>query len=166
MALFEPVFDALGAAGVRYVVVGGVAVVLHGHARLTADLDIAVDLTPEAAGAAMSALEALGLRPRLPVDPSSFADPTVRASWIAERGMKVFSMWDPEKPLLSVDVFVENPIDFEELWERSETVELGDSRPRVASIADLIRLKRLADRPQDRADIEALEAIDAARAKR
>ena len=166
MALFEPVFDALGAAGVRYVVVGGVAVVLHGHARLTADLDIAVDLTPEAAAAAMAALEALGLRPRLPVDSSGFADPAVRARWIDERGMKVFSMWDPENPLLSVDVFVENPIDFEELWERSEVVELGDSQPRVASIADLIRLKHLADRPQDRADIEALEAIAAAREKR
>ena len=80
--------------------------------------------------------------------------------------MKVFSMWDPENPLLSVDVFVENPIDFGELWERSEVVELGDSQPRVASIADLIRLKHLADRPQDRADIEALEAIAAAREKR
>lgn len=165
MALFEPVFDALGAAGVRYVVVGGVAVVLYGHARLTADLDIAIDLTPEAASVAMAALGDLGLRPRLPVDPAGFADPAVRANWIDERG-KVFSMWDPEEPLLSVDVFVENPIDLEELWERSETVELGDSRPRVASIADLIRLKRLAARPQDHTDIQALEAIDATRAKR
>ena len=44
--LFEPVLEALNARDVRYVVVGGLAVVLHGHARLTADLDIAVDLSP------------------------------------------------------------------------------------------------------------------------
>lgn len=163
MALFEPVFEALEAAGVRYVVVGGVAVVLHGHARLTADLDIAVDLSPRAAAVAMKALEGLGLRPRLPVDPAGFADPTVRAQWIDEAGMKVFSMWDPHDPLRSVDVFAENPIDFEELWRRSEPVAIGDTRTRIASIADLIQLKRLAARPQDHADIEALEALDASR---
>ena len=39
MSLFEPIFEALNRQNVRYVVVGGVAVVLHGHARLTADLD-------------------------------------------------------------------------------------------------------------------------------
>ncbi|HJR97352.1 MAG TPA: hypothetical protein VJ979_05550 [Actinomycetota bacterium] len=35
MTLFEPIFAALERAGVRHVTVGGVAVVLHGHARLT-----------------------------------------------------------------------------------------------------------------------------------
>jgi len=44
VAIFAPVFEALNGARVRYVVVGGVAVVLHGHARLTTDLDLVVDL--------------------------------------------------------------------------------------------------------------------------
>ncbi|HVF07549.1 MAG TPA: DUF6036 family nucleotidyltransferase [Actinomycetota bacterium] len=166
MPLFEPVFAALDAAGVRYVVVGGVAVVLHGHARLTADLDIAIDLTPDAARAAIVALEGLGLRARLPIAPAGLADPATRRSWIEERGMRVFSMWDPEQPLVSVDIFVEDLIDFDGLWERAVDVDLGGSRPRVASIADLIHLKRMADRPQDRADIEALEAIASARGER
>jgi hypothetical protein len=47
--LFRPVFEALDAARVRYVVVGGLAVVLHGHARLTADLDLMIDLASEPA---------------------------------------------------------------------------------------------------------------------
>ena len=46
MAIFEAIFAALDACGGRYVVVGGVATVLHGHARLTADVDIVVDLDP------------------------------------------------------------------------------------------------------------------------
>jgi hypothetical protein len=37
---FEVIFQALELAGVRFLVVGGVAVVLHGHARFTADLDL------------------------------------------------------------------------------------------------------------------------------
>jgi len=44
---FEPVLKGLSDAGVRYLVVGGVAVVLHGHLRTTGDLDLVVELSPE-----------------------------------------------------------------------------------------------------------------------
>ncbi len=54
--VFEEVCGALNRARVRYVVVGGVAVVLHGYPRLTADLDLVVDLAPEQAAAAIDAL--------------------------------------------------------------------------------------------------------------
>ncbi len=40
MLLYEPLFRALNASEARYVVVGGVATVLHGYARLTADIDL------------------------------------------------------------------------------------------------------------------------------
>jgi hypothetical protein len=166
MALFEPIVEALNRNHVRYVVVGGVAVVLHGHARLTADLDLAVDLSPSEARNAVETLVALGFTPRAPVDPSGFADPSTRARWIAEQGMKVFSMWDPANPMRSVDLFVDNPVDFEELWAGSELIPLVGTEVRVASIPDLIRLKQLAGRPEDRLDIEALETIMKRRGKR
>ena len=146
-------------ADVRYVVVGGVAVVLHGHARLTADLDLAVDLEPAAARRAMGALTDLGLRPRAHVRPEDFADPDVRSSWRREQGMLVFSMVDASDPLRAVDVFVDEPIPFEDLYERAIGVDLGGITVRVASIQDLITLKRAAGRPQDDTDIAALEEI-------
>ena len=108
---------------------------------------------------AIDALIGLGLRPRAPVDAWGFADPGTRARWAAERGMRVFSLQDPQEPLRIVDLFVENPIDFEELWSRSELVPLSGTTARVASIPDLIRLKQLAGRPEDALDIEALRAI-------
>jgi hypothetical protein len=159
VTLFEPIFAALERAGVRYVTVGGVAVVLHGHARLTADLNLVVDLAPQPAADAVAALTAIWFRPRLPIDASGFADQSVRERWVMEQGMTVFSMWDPDDPLRSVDLFVEQPIDFEELWERSVAVDIEGTPVRVASIVDLIRLKRIADRPMDREDIAALEHI-------
>ena len=166
MSLFEPIFEALNRAEVRYVVVGGVAVVLHGHARLTADLDLAVDLAPAPARRVIDVLVGLGLRPAAPVDPGGFADPGTRAGWIAERGMQVFTMRHPDDPLRQVDLFVEETVPFEELWARAEQVRLEDLSVRVASIPDLIRMKELADRPLDRDDVESLREIQEMRDRR
>jgi hypothetical protein len=159
VSLFEPIFEALNASGVRYLVVGGLATVLHGFARLTADVDLVIDLSPDAALKGIEALSGLGFRPRVPVDARQFADPDVRRQWIAEKGMQVFTMIDPGNPMRAVDLFVESPFPFDELWRRSDIMMLGRIEVRVASIPDLIAMKRRADRPQDRLDIEALEAI-------
>jgi len=159
VSLFEPVFEALNRAQVRYVVVGGLATVLHGHARLTADIDLVIDLSRAEAKKTLEALVGLGFRPRAPVEPLAFADPAMRGRWIQEKGMRVFSLWDPDNPMREVDLFVEHPVDFDDLWSRSEVIELTRTTVRIASIPDLIYLKRLAGRPQDLADIEALEVI-------
>jgi predicted nucleotidyltransferase len=162
MSLFEPIFKGLNDAGVRYVVVGGLAVVLHGHARLTADLDIIVDLDEAQARRAIETLSRLGLRPRVPVDPRDFADASIRTAWVRDRGMQVFSMVDPANPMRLVDLFVEHPIPFEELWSRSREFDLMGTPVRVASIQDLIRMKQATGRAQDADDIKALQVIAAA----
>jgi hypothetical protein len=73
--------------------------------------------------------------------------------------MRVFSLFDPSNPMRSVDLFAEHPIAFDELWGRSVLLPLRTTQVRVASVPDLIELKRQAGRPKDLADIEALEAI-------
>lgn len=166
MLVIRPVFAALSDSGARYVVVGGVAVVLHGFQRITGDIDIVVDLSPDAARRAIGALVTLGLRSRVPVDPMDFAEPANRARWIAEKGMRVFTMTDPGNPTRSVNLFIENPIEFEELYDRAEVQDLDGTIVRVASIPDLIHMKRLAGRPRDLSDIEALEAIFETRERR
>lgn len=159
MSSFGPIFAALDESGARYVVVGGLAVVLHGYARLTADVDLVVDLSPGQAIRAVAALTRIGMVPRAPVAARDFADPDARRTWIEEKGMKVFSMHDPRRPLVEVDLFVESPIAFEDLLARSEWIPIGERRVRVASIADLLAMKRAAGRPKDQEDIAALEAI-------
>ena len=159
MPLYQPLFRALDASGTRYVVVGGVATVLHGYARLTVDVDLILDLERDAAARAMRALVALGFRPRVPVDAEDFADEGIRERWVRDKGMQVFSLFKPDDPLLSVDVFVEHPVDFEGLYARAEVCDIEAVPVRIASIPDLIRLKRLSDRPRDREDVEKLEEI-------
>jgi hypothetical protein len=62
--------------------------------------------------------------------------------------------------MLTVDLFARAPIPFEELWSRATTVSLGGRGIRIASLHDLIAMKRSAGRPQDLIDIEHLETIE------
>jgi hypothetical protein len=73
--------------------------------------------------------------------------------------MRVFSMWKPDEPMLSIDLFAEHPIEFDAVWSQAEVIALGPVSIRIASIPDLIALKRLAGRPQDLIDIEKLIEI-------
>ncbi len=157
--LFESLFQALNDADVRYVVVGGLATVLHGHARLTVDIDLMVDLSPEQSLRVIETLVGLGFQPQAPVKPQDFASREIRTRWIEEKGMQVFSMVDRANPIRVVDLFVEHPIGFEDLWSRAVKIQLGMTSVHVAAIDDLIRLKRLSNRPQDRTDIEKLQEI-------
>jgi predicted nucleotidyltransferase len=157
----EQVLAALNAAEVRYLVVGGVAVVLHGHLRTTADLDLVVALDPSNAGRAIRALEALGFVPRAPVPAAQFADAAARAAWVADKGLTVFSLWSDQVAGLEVDLFVEAPFDFDAAYARAVRVALDATTTTVVALDDLLVMKRAAGRPQDLSDAEALEALRA-----
>ena len=157
-------FALLEAARLRYVLVGGLALVLHGVDRLTADIDLAIDLAPEEALRLISVLDESGYRPAVPVDPRMLADAAARESWYRDRNMRVFSYWDSTGKRPTIDIFIASPIPFDELWQHSTRIGIGKGlNVRVASIADLIRLKELAGRPQDLADIDRLRSIQEAR---
>jgi uncharacterized protein (DUF1330 family) len=130
------VLDALKRAGARYLVVGGVAVVLHGHLRTTADLDLVIQLERNNILRAMDALASLGYRPRAPV----------RAS---ERF-----------PAMEVDLLASEPFDFEQVHARALRTPLERTEAVIVSLQDLIALKRKTGRPRDLEDIEALEALE------
>jgi predicted nucleotidyltransferase len=156
---FIPIFRLLNDAEVRYIVVGGIATILHGYVRATADVDLVIDLHTEEAQKAIRTLSWHGFKPQAPVDPMQFADADQRARWVDEKNMEVFSLFHPQHPGLTVDLFARHPIPFESLWSRSIVMDLGGTRVRVCSIDDLIELKRLAGRPKDLVDIEKLSKI-------
>jgi hypothetical protein len=160
VAQIESLFEALTQRDVRYVVVGGVAVVLHGHPRLTADVDLAIDLDPEPLAHTMQVLTELGFEPQLPVSVEQFMDPTIRAEWMSQRNMTVFSLHSRSNSLLTADIFAENPIAFADLWRDAVQIALSATTVRVASISHLIEMKLLAGRPKDLEDIAHLRDIE------
>jgi predicted nucleotidyltransferase len=156
---YERVLTALSNAGVRFVVVGGVAVVLHGYLRMTQDVDLVLDLERENVLNALDVLTGLGLRPLVPVDVHDFADPEKRRDWIENRNMKVFSVRDWKDPFLSVDLFVKEPVPYGDLEARAKPMNVGGKNVLVAAIDDLVSMKREAGRPVDLLDIEKLQGI-------
>ena len=73
--------------------------------------------------------------------------------------MRAFSLVDPTNPMRVVDLLLKPEVPFDELLARSQEAFVGTTKVRIASLNDLILLKRHAGRPQDLTDLEQLEAI-------
>jgi len=155
----ERVVEALNRARVRYLVVGGVAVVLHGYLRTTGDLDLVLHLERDNLVRAVVALKGLGYRPRAPVGLDAFADATQRESWHRDKGLTVFSLWHPTRPVLEVDLFVNEPFDFDTVYGRALRVALETTEATVISLEDLKAMKGRVGRPRDVEDVAALDAL-------
>ncbi|MDX6768161.1 MAG: hypothetical protein SF051_01400 [Elusimicrobiota bacterium] len=147
------VVDALEAAGVRFAVAGGHAVALHGAVRGTIDLDLVLACTRENFIAAEKALKAAGLVSRLPVDAEEvFA---FRKEYLERRNLVAWGFSHPKDASQVVDVVL--------TWELKpadvKRVRVGGRELPVLSKAALIAMKKAAGRPQDLADVAALEKL-------
>ena len=160
----EEIFRNLNEANVRYLVVGGLAVVAHGYVRFTADVDIFIDLEPRNVTKAVQVFSDLGYQPRAPVPIVDFIDAETRNSWVRDKNLKVFSLWNPNKSVTEVDLFVEAPMDFNEAAKKSKVFDAGsDLMIHVIGLDDLIHLKLEAGRRKDIDDVENLRNLRDAR---
>jgi len=157
LASFEVIARALQDAGVRYLVAGGLAVNAHGYLRFTKDVDLVIQLQPDNLRHALSALGSLGYKPALPVALDQFADAGIRESWVRDRNMQVFQLWSDAHVETPIDIFVSEPFAFDDEYVKAVVKPLRDELPvRFVTIPTLIRMKQLANREQDRIDIEHL----------
>jgi predicted nucleotidyltransferase len=159
MSLYTPLFKALNDENVQYIIVGGLATVLHGYARFTADIDLVINLNQAEAEKAIKVITSLGLKPSVPVDPMQFTDKAIRDSWSNDKNMLVFSFFDPDNPLMILDVFIREPFPFDEMLKRIVHMNLGELSVPVCAINDLIEMKKKAGRPKDLEDIKYLESL-------
>ena len=141
-AIYIEVIEQLERDQVRYVIVGGVAVVLHGHVRPIADLDLVIDPAPVEADRAVRALTAVGFVPTIPLPITM---------------LTVLRMLDQNHREL--DIFIRYHIPFDELWRDSVRLPFGGRVANVASFDHVLREKRYNGRPDDLRDMEALLAL-------
>jgi hypothetical protein len=151
----------LANAQVEFVVGGGVACVLHGVERVTLDLDIAVQITPQNLNRLIDAVERLKLRPRVPVSLADIGDPDFVRSMVVEKGALVFSLADFAQPLRHLDIFLSPTLSFERLSEGAALFDIGGVNIRVVSRELLIEIKKeiKPPRPKDILDLNELARL-------
>ncbi len=156
---YTKIFDELNKNGVRYLVIGGIAVNLYGYDRATGDIDIMISFSEENIEKFKSFTETLGFKPRSPVSIKDLADGDKRKEWIEEKNAKVFTIYNPKNMLESIDVMIMEYIDFEFAYKNMEYAKANRLKIPLISIDDLIRLKEISGRERDKIDIKALRTI-------
>ncbi len=140
--------QCLDEARIDYALCGGLAVAAHGYPRLTKDIDILIqEENVDSSHKALATIEydlASGL---IPFDIGT------------DKERRLYRVSKAEgRELVTLDLLVVTPV-FQEIWITRESLEV-DSRPiKIVSRDGLIKMKRIAGRLQDLADIEALERI-------
>ena len=155
---FLEILNALHDHRVEFVIVGGVAAVLHGGSRVTFDLDVVPSLAPESWQSAVDLLWNLGARPRIPEPLERIRDVEHVRRWRREKGMLAVNFHTPDGRV-EVDLLVAESDAFDELRQRAVEVTVDRRTFFVASIDDLIYMKQRAGRPQDLLDIAELRKI-------
>jgi len=157
---FKAIVRELDAESVRFLIAGGMAVVAHGYGRVTFDIDLVVQLDPDNIISAFTALNKIGYKSTVPITAEQFANENQRASWIREKGMMVLCFFCDAHPATKVDIFVQEPFDFDSVYNNALQERIGDGLHfRIVDIDTLIRMKEAAGRPKDLDDIEHLQAI-------
>lgn len=139
---FREFAESLAARGVEYLVVGGYALAAHGHPRYTGDIDFWVRPTPPNIERLLQALDAFGFG-SLGLKAEDFS-----ADAVIQLG----------QPPRRIDLLMAlDGVDFEDCWAQREQVSLGGVTLQVIGRHHLIANKRATGRPQDLADLHALE---------
>ncbi len=137
----KALFACLEKHSVRYVVIGGVAAILHGVTRMTGDIDLLIETTLDNAGRMLAALNDLGYDTSELVSPEGLL--TVKLLMF-ENGIKIdVMMWIPG-------------LEFATAWQRKEIHHIDEQLFYLVSKADLIASKMAAGRQKDRDDVAAL----------
>jgi hypothetical protein len=140
---FKELLSILAKHEVRYLIIGGYAVMLYSEPRWTKDLDLWIAIDAANACAVFKALKEFGA-PLTDLSAEDFSEP----GYFYQMG----------NPPLRVDVMMEIPGgDFNEAWNRRNTVSIGENQVHFISREDLIAVKLASGRDQDLKDVESIK---------
>jgi hypothetical protein len=153
------IFRELNAKGVKYIVVGGMAVNLLGIPRMTYDIDLVLWLEDSNLRKFLHLMKNWGFKPKVPLDIMDFAKNEKRQDWIKNKNMKAFNLVNPSWAITEIDIVINTPINYEKAIKNVKRINLGGVSVPTISVKDLILMKAKTDRIQDAEDIKNLKKI-------
>ena len=151
--LLRRIVNALDKHRVKYALVDGYAVALHGAVRGTVDIDIVITRDRNAFKKAEAALQSIGLTPRLPITAEELFD--FREEYIENKNLVAWSFVNNDNPLEMVDIIITENLSALRTVKKSASGFVI----KVVAIDDLIMIKEKSNRKQDREDIKALRKL-------
>ena len=143
---FREFVELLSSSGVRFLVVGGHAVALHGYPRFTGDLDVWVATDPENAARVAKVLSDFGFGSL-----KFSAEDFVRPGYAIQLG----------RPPYRIDILTSiAAVAFSTAYRRRRMVRAGTLTIPFIALGDLLKNKRATGRPQDLADVEKLRSVN------
>lgn len=141
---FRDFLEALRQCRVRYVLVGGYSVILHGYSRTTGDLDIWVEKTPENYARLVQAFHTFGM-PTFDMTADNFLN------------RPEFDVFTFGRPPVAIDVMTSmKGLDFAEAYAQATNREVEGLTIRLIHYQHLRQAKRAAARPRDQNDLDNL----------
>jgi len=140
---FKEFIESLNANQVRYLIIGGYAVALHGHPRYTKALDVWVECSRENAEALIQALTQFGMG-SLGLTVEDFLEPD-----------QVVQLGNPPN---RIDIFVAvSGVEFADCYPQGVKISLDGGEVKFIDLVNLKKNKKASGRMQDLADLENLE---------
>lgn len=156
--LYEEVFKKLNEEKIDYAVCGGLAVIIYGYTRLTADLDLIVDLKKKNLAKLYNVLVGMGYQSKIPIKKEEFINKETLEKLARKKNMKVVSFYDRNDPFKVIDVGVNLPQN-KEILKRKKDIKIDGFSIPIVSIDDLIKMKENLGRARDIADVKNLKKI-------
>ena len=140
---FKEFIQSLNDNAVRYLVVGGYAVALHGYSRYTKAMDVWVEMTTENASRVIKALNQLGFG-SLDLKAADFMIPD-----------QIIQLGYPPR---RIDILTTLPgVEFSDCYASCVTTDMDGVAVNFIDLENLKKNKKATGRHQDFADLEALE---------
>jgi len=152
-------FATLHRHQVEYVLIGGLAVALHGIERNTMDIDVCIVISPDNLRRMIEAAKELNLSPVLPVPLETLSQIDTLRQWHQQRNLQAFALHTPDLAGVTLDLLLFPPIAPADMCQRAVRLDVSGIPIQLASVDDLIALKQSVGRPIDLADIEHLKRL-------
>lgn len=129
------------------------------YQRMTADIDFLLEMEQSNVELFQKVLDSFGYTPSLPLNLKELVSIDRRKYFLTERNLIAYSFVSLQLASMSVDVLLDTPISFDDLWKRKETRELKYYEIYLVSVPDLIQMKKYSNRIQDQSDVHLLSKL-------
>lgn len=150
---YNDIFRVLHEKQVRYLLCGGLAVNIYGIPRMTADIDFLLDFEEENIMKFKQVMQNFGYTPSIPLNLSELVTEEKRRYYLQEKNLIAYSFVSLQMGNMAVDVLIDSPLDFSEMWEKHEPRKLSGYEMHIVSVEHLIVMKKHANRAQDQSDV-------------